>query len=70
MLNNSTAKSRYWKQIKGGKNSNPNPLHYVQKKVEINSFSLSFIYLVICFPINEAKTRKLVANNYIIMFSN
>ena len=67
MLNNSTAKSRYWKQIKG-ENSNPNPLHYV-KKGEINSFSLSFIYLVICFPRNEAKTRRLVENNYIIMLS-
>ena len=66
MLNNSTAK--YWKQIKGEKYSNPNQLHYV-KKGEMNSFSLSFIYLVICFPRNEAKTRRLVENNYIIMLS-
>ena len=60
MLNNSTAKSRYWKQIKGEK-FEPQPiiapLHYVKKiKGEINSFSLSSIYLVICFLRNKAKT--------------
>ena len=67
MLNNSTAKSRYWKQIKGEK-FKPQPITLCEKG-EINSFSLSFIYLVICFPRNEAKTRRLVANNYIIMLS-
>ena len=60
MLNKSTAKSRYWKQIKRKKFKHQPIialLHYVEKiKGEINSFSLSSIYLVICFLRNGAKT--------------
>ena len=48
MLNNSTAKSRYWKQIKG-KKFEPQPiiapLHYVKKIKGGNQLFFSVLYI-------------------------